>query len=238
MKKYIKKLLPLFFYEWYTNGDYYKYKKMHAKDIFRDIYEKNLWGSAESISGTGSELIQTKHLILELNKLIDDYNINSILDLPCGDFNWMKHVKFKNINYIGADIVEKLVENNNLKYSNNDNIIFKNIDIIEDSLPHVDLIIVRDCFIHFSFKDIYKAIKNIKDSNSKYLLSTSFVDCLTNEDIITGSYRKLNLLKPPFSFPEPILVINEKCSEGDDLNLDKSMLLWEIEKIQLPLTLE
>jgi hypothetical protein len=204
---------------------------MHPKDVFTDIYNKNLWGSVESISGSGSEIRQTKSVILSINQLIKDYKIASILDIPCGDFNWMKHVDLENVKYTGADIVEDLILLNNKKYSKGGVITFRNINLIDDLLPMSDLIIVRDCFIHFSFKDIQKSIQNIKNSGSKYLLTTSFVDCNENSDIITGSYRKINLLKLPFSFPEPLLIITENCTEDNGLNLDKSLLLWKIENI-------
>ena len=138
----------------------------------------------------------------------------------------------KNINYIGADIVEKLIEQNNQKYSSK-SISFSNLNLIEDALPKVDLIIVRDCFIHFSYNDTLKAIKKIKNSESTYLLTTSFVDCFKNENIITGSYRKINLLESPFCFPEPLLIIKENCTEENGSNSDKSMLLWDIRNVNI-----
>ena len=40
------------------------------------------------------------------------YQIKSILDIPCGDFYWMKGLDLKNINYVGADIVAPLIKKN------------------------------------------------------------------------------------------------------------------------------
>lgn len=231
MKKILKKFIPKFIFIWYVNRKYNKYKKMTAAEVFTDIYRKNLWGSTESKSGTGSELIQTKEVILEINKLIDTYQIQSILDIPCGDFNWMKNVNLEKIQYLGSDVVHEIIEDNNIKY-NKKNIDFKVLDLINDVLPKVDLVIVRDCLIHFSIEDINKAIKNIKSSESKYILTTSFTDCQDNTNIITGSYRKINLLKNPFFFPIPILIINEKCTEGEGANIDKSLIMFEIKNIR------
>ena len=64
------------------------------------------------------------------------------------------------------------------------------MDLINDDLPKVDLIIVRDCLVHFSNKDIFKAIENIKQSKSKYLLVTTFSDLKKNENIV----RSWNLI--------------------------------------------
>jgi hypothetical protein len=93
------------------------------------------------------------------------------------------------------------------------------------------LIFVRDCFVHLSYKDIDSAIKNIKSSASKYLLTTTFTNHHLNVDILTGEWRPLNLQVQPFNFSTPILVINENCTEGNGEFIDKSMALWEICKI-------
>ena len=45
-------------------------------------------------------LEQTLVILDELPKIIRKYKISSILDLPCGDFYWMKEFDFKEINYI------------------------------------------------------------------------------------------------------------------------------------------
>jgi hypothetical protein len=230
MKKFLKNLIPNFFFKWYVNRKYNKYKKMTAQEVFTDIYMKNLWGSSESKSGTGSELIQTKEVILEINKLINTYQIKSILDIPCGDFNWMKNVNLEKIEYLGSDIVPAVIKENNTLFRKT-NINFKVLNLINDELPKVDLIIVRDCLIHFSIEDINLAFKNIKNSESKFLLTTSFVDCQVNNNIITGSYRKINLMINPFNFPQPLLIINEKCTEGQGLNKDKSLLFFEIKNL-------
>jgi hypothetical protein len=201
-------------------------KNMNTKEIFTSIKQKNLWGGVESVSGPGSTIDQTKILVAELSKLFTAKNIKSLLDIPCGDFNWMKTVDLSNINYIGADIVDDLIESNIKKYGS-ETIHFKNIDLINENLPECDIIFVRDCLVHFSYEDIFKAIKNIKISGCRYLLTTTFTSH-SNTDIITGDWRPLNLQIAPFNLPNPILIINEGCSEDNGIYSDKSMGLWEI----------
>lgn len=208
-----------------------KYYNWNTKKTFTEIYKGNHWESSESISGSGSEIIQTKSLIKDLDKLIADMNFSSILDLPCGDFNWMQKVNLSKIDYIGADIVNELVMNNNRLFKEKDNIQFKTINLITDPLPKSDLIIVRDCLVHLSFKDIIKVIKNIKSSRCKYLLSTTFTNHEHNFDITTGDWRPLNLEKKPFNFSCPIVIINENCTEQNGKYKDKSLALWDITKI-------
>jgi len=58
--------------------------------VFAEIFQRNAWASRESVSGTGSELGRTYHLRRELPVVLSELNVRSLLDLPCGDFNWMQ----------------------------------------------------------------------------------------------------------------------------------------------------
>ncbi len=230
MKKILKKIMPPRLLYLYKKIKFAKFAEKKPKDVFTEIYTTNHWKSSESISGTGSELTQTESLVKDLDKLIVDMSITSILDIPCGDFRWMQNVNLSKVNYIGADIVEDIIKLNIEKHEKN-NIKFKVIDLINDPLPKSDLIITRDCLVHLSYKDINKAIENIRNSGCKYLLTTTFTDCHSNYDIITGDWRRLNFQDKPFDFSNPILIINENCTEGKGEQKDKSMALWEISKI-------
>ena len=84
--------------------------------------------------------------------------------------------------------------------------------------------------VHLSYENIFKAIKNIKATGCKYLLTTTFVNQQQNYDIVTGDWRPINLQEYPFNFPKPLLVINENCTEGSEVK-DKAMALWEISQI-------
>jgi len=215
-------------YKEFLNNLENKESTLSTEDVFNEIYRNNFWDSQESISGKGSEIIQTEYLVEELQSILKKFQIKSILDIPCGDFNWMKFLNLENVKYTGADIVDEIVQINKEKYYS-DNIEFKKLNIIEDKLPNVDLIFCRDCLGHFSFEDIIQALVNIKKSGSKYLMATSHSSIEENRDIKTGSWRPLNLLEEPFSFPMPIYTVNEKSTLNE--NLDKTMLLWKIEEI-------
>jgi len=233
MKQLIKKIIPGWLFKKYKSWAMKssKFNNKSPKDVFTEIYNSNYWKSSESISGTGSVASQTKSLIKDLDQLFIDMKITSVLDIPCGDFNWMKKVNYSKINYIGADIVEELIKVNTEKNKDNDNLKFKVLNLINDPLPKSDMIFSRDCLVHLSYEDIFKAITNIKASGCKYLLTTTFTDWHLNFDIATGEWRKINLQDSPFNFPKPILIINENSTEDNGDNKDKSMALWEISKI-------
>jgi len=204
-------------------------KEISTKDVFTRIRNENSFGSSESASGVGSEIKHTQTLIMELPKLFRRNGIKSILDIPCGDFNWMKKVDLLNIDYIGGDIVDELISENTEKYSS-ENKRFIPLNIIADVLPKMDLIFVRDCFVHLSNKDILNSITNIKKSGCKYLMTTTFKNSI-NCDIKTGGWRPLNLQRTPFNFPEPEYILTENYKADDGKYEDKSMGLWLVEKL-------
>jgi hypothetical protein len=200
-----------------------------ASAIFESIYLENAWGSVASRSGSGSDLTQTSAIRVELPKLIAKLGIRSILDLPCGDFNWMSKVNLP-IDYIGADIVQQLIDANiNLYRSESRRFLLLNA--LEDDLPCVDLIFCRDMLVHLSIKDIKKTLGNMKRSGSKWLLTTTFITKSVNHDINTGQWRPINLQIAPFNFPDPTIIINEGCTESGDQWADKSLGLWPLEDI-------
>jgi SAM-dependent methyltransferase len=199
---------------------------------FIKIFYNKGFGGQESVSGPGSELLQTQVIRREISTLVNKLGSKVILDAPCGDFHWMKEIKLDVERYIGVDIVPDLIERNNQKYANASTK-FLVRDIVEDRLPKSDIIICRDCLVHLSFRDIFRTLKNFRSSNSKYLLTTTFTNLHENKDILTGLWRPLNLEVSPFNFPKAINIINELCSEEDGRYSDKSLGLWKIDSLYL-----
>lgn len=197
---------------------------MSLRETFTEIFQKNLWASPESVSGGGSEMQNTEVIRRELPYLLQKFGIKSILDIPCGDWNWMKSVDLCGASYIGADIVPDLIERNKANYQNVD---FRVLDLTSDSLPKVDLIFTRDCLGHLSNDNVSKAIRNCQESGSKYLLATSFTKWDNNPDIQNGGWKCINLMIPPFQL-NPIYLINEDCKEGYPHYNDKCMILFQL----------
>ena len=188
-----------------------------SKERFDFIYKTNFWGSIESLSGGGSEIKNTENIRNQIKNIINKHNIKKILDAPCGDFNWIKLIIDGQLEYIGADIVENLIFKNINEYKKK-NINFITLDITKDKLPDADLMLCRDCLIHLSNLSIKKFIQNFKNSKIKYLLLTSYEEKknelgFKNKDIQDGDYRPINLLKPPFKMPVPLLKILDRVHE-------------------------
>lgn len=201
------------------------------KHRFTEIFNRNLFLGKSSRSGEGSSLEQTKVLREELSKLFEELNIKSMLDAPCGDWNWMKEVNLTGIEYIGVDIVEQITKDNQEKYTK-PNIKFMNVNIIEDDLPEVDIIFCRDCLVHLTYEDIFKTLDNFKKSKSRYLLTTTFPSHKqkNRELVYTEIWRDLNLEEVPFCFPKPIKYIVEY--DFDFPYYEKTSALWYLNDLR------
>jgi hypothetical protein len=214
----------------------FRYKKdsltlKNSSNSFKDIFEKSVWGGDfESKSGGGSELEATLTIREQLPKVLSKYSISTMLDIPCGDYNWMKEVN-KDCNYLGCDIVTELVARNQQLYSS-DTVNFQQMDLTKDFLPKVDLIFCKDCLQHLSEEKVKEALNNIKRSNSKYLLVTSYPKTWRNYDIYDGDYQPLNLLIKPYYLKKFIFKIKEE-SKAEDVEIDKTMYLFDIKTIPL-----
>lgn len=206
---------------------------MDLEKIFTTYYYKNTFGSIESVSGEGSMLKNTHWLRVNLEWLMEKYSIETILDAPCGDYNWMRFLKYNFRNYCGVDIVDEIIQNNREKYlqSNRE---FSRLDLAKDKLPKADIILCRDLLVHLDFKSAMQVLKNFKKSDSTYLLITTFTNREKNIELTSGMiWRVLNMQKNPFLFPEPIETINEHCTEGYGRFFDKSLAMWKLSDLEV-----
>jgi SAM-dependent methyltransferase len=189
---------------------YYRMKHPGASptDIFTLYYNRNLFGDPESRSGTGSSLQATRNLRPELSATFERFGIESVLDVPCGDFNWMKALDWSRITYLGGDIVEDMIRKNQAEHGSG-NISFQVLDILQGNLPTCDLVICRDLFIHFDNRSIATALRRISESKPKLVGLTQFNATRANKDIRIGSFRPVNLMAAPFNLPPPVHVIKD-----------------------------
>lgn len=204
-----------------------------------------------TVCGAASTISAAKWVMRELPLLVDRYEIKSILDIPCGDYNWMRKVRFpSDVDYIGADYDAAMIEINKSRYPNVD---FRVIDAINDEIPKVDLVFCRDLFTHLPFEDTKAAMANIKASGSKYILTTTFswrsfaprnINRAPENKMApwtpqtTVQWTRLNLFMEPFNMPPCLDFIVEFNQERDSPNPeqnigfgDKILALWECDSL-------
>lgn len=176
----------------------------YLSDRFSTVFAEKLWGNNESISGPGSRkdspLVVTAISAIEF--VIEHYDVHSISDIPCGDFNWFNAIpeKYRHIDCVGFDIVAALIERNRALYPR---IRFEQFDIVSDIPPRSDLIFSKELLIHLTNRDVKTAIANMKNSGSKYFLaSNSFgVENVELSENAFGYGRPIDLCRTPFNLP-------------------------------------
>jgi len=219
MIDFLKKIRRKYFMEIYLKIRHRNILKNNNNmdNVFSHIFTKNFWWSEESRSWKWSSKKNTRYILEQIKLLIKDHQIKTILDVPCWDCN---RIEPKNIwcKYIWWDIVEELIKLNKKRFPN---VEFHKIDITSSVLPKVDLVFCRECLQHLSFENVFKAIKNFKKSWSTYLLTSTYINWV-NKNIKNWMYFEINLDKDPFSFPHPIMKIEEK-----DNNLFYRTDKWE-----------
>jgi hypothetical protein len=194
---------------------------------FRYAYRHNLWRGDESPSGAGSSIAHTSVVAGALPGLCLRHKVTSLLDVPCGDGNWMAGVELPGMRYTGGDIVPEIVAAAARRHGTDERQ-FLVLDLTRSQLPPADLLLCRDCLVHLSYKDIVEAVHNIRNSKIEYLLTTTFTGEPGFRDIVTGDWRPINLEKPPFSFPQPVDLLSEECTEHDGAFADKALGLWRV----------
>jgi SAM-dependent methyltransferase len=169
------------------------------KEYFTEIYKNNIW---ENGSGWGSHIDYCDGYIDVLKQLIQKYNIKTVLDYGCGDWQFSKTINWNQLveKYIGVDVVEYVV-NENIKNYSNAKVSF---DLISDNyiLPKVDLIICKDVLQHLPNSICKELLENFKQSSKYILVTNDYKYCgesNQNEDCEIGRWRLIDLEKEPWN---------------------------------------
>ena len=180
---------------------------MQATSDLKERFRRDMWpgGAPETVSGAGSTLRYTHKMRPALSRLFSDLTISSLLDAGCGDFNWMRHLDLGSIRYLGLDIQDELIAENNRCFQVPGKRQFQVSDITRDILPPANLFLCRHVLLHLPFANVADLFENIMRSEFEFLMLSCYRN-ETNEDLdVPGKSHQINLAKYPFRFP-PALV--------------------------------
>ena len=198
---------------------------------FNFIYKYKNWQNINngSLSGAGSNLDDsTRNLTIELPNFIKKHQIESFLDIPCGDWEWMSKLNLNNVEYIGCDIVKDIVIENNKEYSNA-KVSFIKKNLSYDDLPKTDIILVRDLLVHLKYSDIILCLNNIKKHNYKYIAITNFPKLIKNINNNFGDrWKPINFNLKPYLLPTPDFVLSDDTQTGR-FDSQKTIAVWKNE---------
>jgi len=195
--------------------------KKNFTNKFSLIYRLNFWIKG---SGLGSTIENTHNYNEYIITFILKYKISSIVDIGCGDWqsSYKIYEQFENINYIGFDCVQKIINNNTLNYPKYK---FKYIDVIENvnDIPNCDLLIIKDVLQHWDTDTIYTFLDNIiKNVQYKYILITNNANQNldnANHNIFFGYGRGLNAKHLPLKKYNPKIVLEYFADEFKQISL-------------------
>lgn len=126
-------------------------------------------GLPETPCGYGSTLAATKLQRKWISGLIKKYEIRSIADIGAGDLNWIKEMRFPDdVKYKAYDLVPRLPE-------------IRKFNIIKSVPVKADMLMCLWVLNHLPYNDVKKALANLKESGSKYLLMTDRQRCHKNQ---------------------------------------------------------
>ena len=168
-------------------------------DEFVNIYKECKWGNNNineysGSSGPGSTIEFNIDYINFIKNFIKNNNINSVVDLGCGDFK-IGNLIYTHESYHGYDIYSDIINyhktcafNSNFKFTYLD--FFTEMEKIESS----DLCIIKDVLQHWPLNSIYKFLDYLVYSNKfKYILICNCCNQTSdNTDIDIGSWRALS----------------------------------------------
>ena len=193
--------------------------------VFGIIWEQNGWGSKESRSGPGSNLVSTETIRRRLPDVFAELGVEVLVDACCGDVNWMSHISDGLRLYLGFDVVPGLIKDNREKFQDRKNHFFNVADVVTDTLPRGDAIFCRDCLTHLAPDEVQRALQRFRESGSTYLIATTHPGG-NNRDIKTGEWCAMDLTQAPYNLPAPQMTVSEELP-----NTHKSLGVWKIEDI-------
>ena len=179
--------------------------------VFAEFYEKNFWRDPETRSGKGSrkDLSCVRDTLAALREIVAHYDVRSLADIPCGDFNWIgEFLLDSRVRYVGYEIVAKLVADNREKHPG---IEFRQLDIVEEvpekaDLIKADLILCKDLLNHLTYEEVRYALENMRRSGARYLLASNNFG-YRNRQLVARRWfnsRHLDITAAPLNYTAPI----------------------------------
>jgi SAM-dependent methyltransferase len=200
----------------------------NRKERFTAIYDQQIWASSttESLSGDGSSLAATNSVRKTLPGLLAELGVRRLLDLGCGDFNWMKEAQLDLDSYVGADIVDEVIAHNQQHFADQRRR-FIVLDGCAGPLPEADAVLCRDTIFHLSFNDAKSLLQNVRCSGAKYLITTTNPEIQVNKDIPSAAFREINLSISPYRLGHPDHII----PDGEWKVRSRVLGVWPVEAI-------
>lgn len=156
--------------------------------------------------------IDKKEEYIDKIKILFKEEINSVLEIQCGNYSQMKNFNIKD-NYIGVNIDNDIIEENKQRFRYDKNKLFIQLDPINEPLPKTDLLFCNNILQYLPIDYIWLLLENFRDSEAKYLA-------------INYCYNKIKTLsEEPFYLPLPVCIVPTENRKLD-------IAIYDINKIK------
>lgn len=171
---------------------------------FERIYQEGTWGEG---SGPGSSPIATRNTAASLVALTHALGVYSVLDLGCGDGQWMPDLP----GYIGLDPSPTAVRMHQQRHPDRRVAWYPGNHV----LPRAHLVLVRDVIQHLSLGDGIVVLSDALAASHRWLLATTYLGG-SNVDIESGAGAySPDLTVAPFGLGQPVAWIFDGWSYED-----------------------
>jgi hypothetical protein len=176
--------------------------------------------------------------------------VGGILDVPCGDLNWMSHAgafKGGQVRYYGGDVSTVVLGEHQRTFGGDEVRKFGLVDVVDDDLfanANIRalyegsgggggvLVVVRQLMQHLSTRECLRAIANLealaaaaeRDAGGRtYLMLTTYLrgDGNKEEDYLLALGHKVNLFTYPFCIRDPVGMVEDGVK-------DMFLGMWEV----------
>ena len=202
---------------------------------FGRIYAEHSWGGV-SRSGIGSSTEAARAYLSCVSSVMRRFDVGSVLDLGCGDWEFSRHMAWGEVEYTGVDIVPDLIDHLRAAHGGPRRH-FLHANFLEADLPDADLVLCKDVLQHLGTAQVSRALERLSryplvllTNDRRYYRQAGWRGLWRkteiggrNEDIAPGGWRPLALREPPFALEAEEL--GRYTVRSDDQVWIKEMLL-------------
>lgn len=189
------------------------------ESVFTRFYEMNVWGI-----GLGSGSAVPVGSLTEagfVQHLLRTRGIRKVVEIGCGDWRIGRTIDWSETDYVGIDIVAKLIEANTAAFGS-ERISFVHADATTLAPIEADLVLCKDVLQHLTHEAALK-ILSLRQAGSIWLVTNDFHP--VNRPCRTGDTSPINLAAPPFSIPaRPVLEFGRQGDVHDRPRSGRSSL--------------
>lgn len=186
------------------------------KQVFDRVYRQSRWGESGDafFSGPGSDGPAAELYARRIREFIRQHNISSVVDLGCGDFRVARMFLHPEVQYLGVDVVDDLVDHNRVHHGSVQ-VRFECLDITADPLPDGELCLLREVLQHLSNAQIARVLEKL--SKYRHVIYSDYQPAWSpafrpNRDIVHGHDTRVwrdscvCLDHPPFEMEVELLL--------------------------------